>query len=86
MRLKNLHACARVNFEKESDMTTITAKRGMTKRPDTKSAGDGLLRTRAIPNLTAGQVALHSGITKSGKAFSLENAVKLYANRKQSVA
>jgi hypothetical protein len=36
---------------------------------------------RPVPTLTPQQVAFHGGITKS-KAFSLENAVKLYARTK----
>jgi hypothetical protein len=61
-------------------MTMTTAKHTVQERSDVKTESKASpLVLRPVPELTAGQVALYGGLTKSGNAFSLENAVKLYA-------
>jgi hypothetical protein len=44
-----------------------------------EAAHNTFVHLRAVPALTPQQIELHGGITKSGDAFSLENAVKLYS-------
>jgi len=43
-----------------------------------QAAHNAFVHLRAVPALTPQQIELHGEIAKSGDAFSLENAVKLY--------
>jgi hypothetical protein len=66
--------------KKADNMPTTSAKRTVDERSVVKTERKVSSRVlRPVPELTVGQFAFHGGLAKSGNAFSLENAVTLYA-------
>lgn len=66
-------------------MITAPVKRSTAAFATASTAKEEPQAGRSAPELNARQLAFHGGLTRSGNAFSMEKASKLYSNRKQPV-